>query len=65
MLLAVHTIHKARIVHCDLRPANFVVVDGALKLIDFGISKGMTQKMSFVLQDTVGTIDYMAPEILM
>jgi serine/threonine-protein kinase TTK/MPS1 len=41
MLEAVDTIHKERIVHSDLKPANFLVVEGALKLIDFGIAKAI------------------------
>ena len=36
-----HVIHEARIVHSDLKPANFLVVEGALKLIDFGIAKAI------------------------
>jgi serine/threonine-protein kinase TTK/MPS1 len=41
MLEAVQTIHNERIVHSDLKPANFLFVSGVLKLIDFGIAKGI------------------------
>ncbi len=41
MLNAVNTIHKRGIIHTDLKPANFLFVDSALKLIDFGIAKGI------------------------
>lgn len=41
MLHAVDTIHKERIVHSDLKPANFLMVEGQLKLIDFGIAKAI------------------------
>ena len=41
MLEAVLCIHQQRIVHSDLKPANFLFVSGALKLIDFGIAKGI------------------------
>jgi serine/threonine-protein kinase TTK/MPS1 len=41
MLRAVETIHAERIVHSDLKPANFLVVEGQLKLIDFGIAKAI------------------------
>lgn len=41
LLQAVSTIHEARIVHSDLKPANFLVVGGELKLIDFGIAKAI------------------------
>lgn len=46
MLLAVDTIHKERIVHSDLKPANFLVVEGQLKLIDFGIAKAIQAGMT-------------------
>jgi hypothetical protein len=39
MLGAVAAVHAQRIVHSDLKPANFLVVEGCLKLIDFGIAK--------------------------
>lgn len=39
MLEAVYTIHLEKIVHSDLKPANFIVKAGNLKLIDFGIAK--------------------------
>ena len=38
MLEAVDVIHSHRIVHTDLKPANFVICKGYLKLIDFGIA---------------------------
>ncbi|CAB9522977.1 specificity protein kinase TTK [Seminavis robusta] len=41
MLNAVQCIHEARVVHGDLKPANFVFVKGTLKLIDFGIAKAI------------------------
>ena len=40
-LQAVQVIHAARIVHADLKPANFLMVEGQLKLIDFGIAKAI------------------------
>jgi serine/threonine protein kinase len=41
ILQAVNTIHEERIVHSDLKPANFLLVKGSLKLIDFGIAKAI------------------------
>ena len=38
MLQAVQIVHDEKIVHSDLKPANFVLVKGQLKLIDFGIA---------------------------
>ena len=42
MLEAVHVIHEEKIIHSDLKPANFVLVKGQLKLIDFGIRLTVT-----------------------
>ena len=39
MCKAVHALHSAGILHCDVKPCNFVLVQGRLKIIDFGISK--------------------------
>ncbi|CAG8582409.1 15937_t:CDS:10 [Dentiscutata erythropus] len=39
MLEAVYTTHSEKIVHSDLKPANFIVTEGSLKLIDFGIAR--------------------------
>jgi serine/threonine-protein kinase TTK/MPS1 len=38
MLEAVQHIHSAGVLHLDLKPANFIMVGGQLKLIDFGLS---------------------------
>ena len=32
-------VHEKRVVHGDLKPANFLMVNKELKLIDFGIAK--------------------------
>ena len=66
MLLAVATIHARMIIHCDLKPANFVLVRGRWKLIDFGISKVIQNDHTSVLRENqVGTISYMSPEAIM
>ena len=41
MLQAVQVIHEEKIVHPDLKPANFVLVRGQLKLIGFGIANAI------------------------
>ena len=38
MLECVAAIHRYDVVHSDLKPANFLLVHGSLKLIDFGIA---------------------------
>lgn len=63
MLQAVHAIHEERIVHGDLKPANFLFVKGKLKLIDFGIAKAISNDTTNIMRDTqVGTLNFMSPE---
>ncbi|KNC52491.1 TTK protein kinase [Thecamonas trahens ATCC 50062] len=66
MLQAVHTIHEERIVHGDLKPANFLLVDGQLKLIDFGIAKAISNDTTNIVRDNqIGTLNYMSPEAIL
>lgn len=51
MLEAVQTIHDERIVHSDLKPANFLMVKGELKLIDFGIAKAIQNDTTNIVRD--------------
>uniref|UniRef100_A0A8D0L437 Dual specificity protein kinase TTK n=1 Tax=Sphenodon punctatus TaxID=8508 RepID=A0A8D0L437_SPHPU len=65
MLEAVHTIHQHGIVHSDLKPANFLIVDGMLKLIDFGIANQMQPDVTSIVKDSqVGTVNFMPPEAI-
>ncbi|XP_058744556.1 serine/threonine-protein kinase MPS1-like isoform X2 [Vicia villosa] len=66
ILQAVNTIHEERIVHSDLKPANFLLVKGSLKLIDFGIAKAIMSDTTNIQRDSqVGTLNYMSPEAFM
>ena len=49
MISAVNIIHQSGIVHADLKPANFLLVDDMLKLIDFGIANGIQVAIFFCL----------------
>lgn len=51
MLDAVNVIHEERIVHSDLKPANFVLIKGTLKLIDFGIAKAIANDTTNIQRD--------------
>lgn len=67
MLECLSAVHAHDIVHSDLKPANFVLVQGRLKLIDFGIANAIqTDETVNVHRETqVGTPNYMSPESLM
>lgn len=63
MLQAVAVVHKYNIVHGDLKPSNFVLVKGQLKLIDFGIAKAIGNNTVHIKRDHLaGTLNFMAPE---
>ncbi|KAK4049004.1 Serine/threonine kinase mps1 [Microbotryomycetes sp. JL201] len=65
MLEAVHCLHNENVVHTDLKPANFVLVKGRLKLIDFGISKAIANDTTNIgREQQIGTANYMPPEAL-
>jgi len=67
MLGAVHSIHEAKIIHGDLKPANFLFVKGALKLIDFGIARAIQtdDTTNIYRENQVGTLNYMSPEAIL
>lgn len=66
MLNCVAAVHAHNIVHSDLKPANFLLVHGRLKLIDFGIANAIDIDNTInVHRDShVGTPNYMSPESL-
>ncbi|RZF36216.1 hypothetical protein LSTR_LSTR008542 [Laodelphax striatellus] len=65
ILKAVKDIHDKGIIHSDLKPDNFLLVQGKLKLIDFGIASSLSGDMTSVLLDvTFGTLNYISPEAI-
>jgi serine/threonine-protein kinase TTK/MPS1 len=51
MLEAVQAVHEQKVVHSDLKPANFVLVKGRLKIIDFGIAKAIANDTVNIQRD--------------
>ncbi|KAL8772292.1 MAG: hypothetical protein Q9209_002504 [Squamulea sp. 1 TL-2023] len=65
MLECVQAVHEYGIVHSDLKPANFLLMQGRLKLIDFGISNAISENTVNVHREQhIGTPNYMSPEAL-
>jgi len=59
MLQALTYLHRRDVLHNDLKPANILVTNGQVKLLDFGLSATVDKRSS-----TAGTWAYMAPEIM-
>lgn len=60
ILLAVAHAHEERIIHCDIKPDNFILFPGnVLRLADFGFSKLARRRIE---ASGSGTVGYVAPE---
>ncbi|KAI9249757.1 kinase-like domain-containing protein [Phascolomyces articulosus] len=65
MVEATRLLHARKIVHSDLKPGNFVIVRGKVKIIDFGIAKAISDGTVNIKRQTInGTPNYIAPEAL-
>jgi serine/threonine-protein kinase len=63
LLDGILAIHNARLIHRDLKPANiYLLQDGKVKILDFGLSKIIDFISITSTGDTLGTPLYMAPE---
>jgi serine/threonine-protein kinase len=58
-------LHGAGIVHRDIKPSNVLLdVDGTARLTDFGLAKGSDYSALTQPGQMLGTIDYLAPEVI-
>ena len=57
--------HRRGIFHRDIKPSNLILTpEGTLKLMDFGIAKIAGEQKLTQLNRVIGTIEFMAPEII-
>lgn len=63
---ALDELHRQGLVHRDVKPANVLVTpDGKAVLTDFGLAKGFAHSVLTRSGRVVGTIDYLAPEVIL
>ncbi len=58
--LAIHALHSAKKLHCDIKPRNILLAkDGRAVLLDFGLSKSRSEQS---VAELAGTPAYISPE---
>ena len=65
MAAGLDALHRGGIVHRDVKPSNVMFrEDGSAALTDFGLAKGMAHTVLTRPGQVLGTLDYLAPELV-
>jgi serine/threonine-protein kinase len=58
------TLHASELVHRDVKPSNVMLAETGAELTDFGVARGTADSVLTAPGRVVGTIDYLAPEVI-
>jgi serine/threonine protein kinase len=61
---ALDTLHEAGLVHRDVKPSNVMLGPEGAALTDFGLARGTADSVLTAPGRVVGTLDYLAPEVI-
>jgi len=61
---ALDTLHANELVHRDVKPSNVMLAETGAELTDFGVARGTADSVLTMPGRVVGTVDYLAPEVI-
>lgn len=61
---ALDTLHASELVHRDVKPSNVMLAESGAELTDFGVARGTADTVLTAPGRVVGTLDYLAPEVI-
>jgi len=61
---AIDVLHRAGVLHRDVKPANVLMGPSGAALTDFGVARGLEHTVLTRVGSLVGTADYLAPEAI-